>query len=93
MSVQESREFSSACSSQWVLVNSGPQGWQRDAGRAETDAPLGDAHSVADVAFNHVSKVYPDGTRAVSGMDLGTRIASTGQGTMPEPQSLGPNRS
>jgi multiple sugar transport system ATP-binding protein len=25
---------------------------------------------VATVAFNHVSKVYPDGTRAVSGMDL-----------------------
>jgi multiple sugar transport system ATP-binding protein len=25
---------------------------------------------VAAVAFNHVSKVYPDGTRAVSGMDL-----------------------
>ena len=89
MSVQESREFSSACSSQWVLVNCGPQGGQRDPGRAET----GDAHSVADVAFNHVSKVYPDGKRAVSGMDLGTRIASTGQGTMPEPQSLGPNRS
>jgi multiple sugar transport system ATP-binding protein len=27
---------------------------------------------VATVAFNHVSKVYPDGTRAVSGMDLGS---------------------
>ena len=25
---------------------------------------------MAAVAFNHVSKVYPDGTRAVSGMDL-----------------------
>jgi multiple sugar transport system ATP-binding protein len=27
---------------------------------------------VAQVTFNHVSKVYPDGTRAVSGMDLET---------------------
>jgi multiple sugar transport system ATP-binding protein len=27
---------------------------------------------VADVTFNHVSKVYPDGTRAVSRMDLGS---------------------
>jgi multiple sugar transport system ATP-binding protein len=27
---------------------------------------------VANVTFNHVSKVYPDGTRAVSGMDLET---------------------
>jgi len=27
---------------------------------------------VAAVTFNHVTKVYPDGTRAVSGMDLGS---------------------
>jgi multiple sugar transport system ATP-binding protein len=27
---------------------------------------------VAEVTFNRVSKVYPDGTRAVSGMDLGS---------------------